>query len=73
MSEAFSVGDLVIYTGPLVRKPLQCKVVKVMPVEHAHTVRSYRIRDAAEAFERAVPEFTLTRIESTDAERVFKS
>lgn len=44
-----------------------------MPVENAHAVRSYRIRGSTEAFERAVPEFTLTRIEPTAAERIFKS
>jgi hypothetical protein len=73
MSEIFSVGDMVTYTGRLVGKPLRCKVVKVMPMEHAHTVRNYRIRDSAETFDRAVPEFTLTRIEPTDAEAIFKS
>jgi hypothetical protein len=73
MSDSFSVGDMVTYTGRLVGKPLQCKVIKVMPVEHAHAVRSYRIRDSAEAFDRAVPEFALTRLEPTASELVFKS
>jgi hypothetical protein len=73
MSETFSVGDMVTYTGALASKPLQCKVIKVMPVEHAHTVRTYRVRDSAEAFDRAVPGFTLTRIEPTAAEQIFKS
>jgi hypothetical protein len=73
MSEMFSVGDMVIYNGPLARKALQCKIVRIMPVEHAHTVRSYRIRDSAEAFERAVPESTLTKMEASEAQLLFKS
>lgn len=73
MSEMFSVGDMVIYNGAFARKSLHCKVVKVMPVEHAHTVRSYRVRDSAEAFERAVPESSLTKVEATEAELIFKS
>jgi hypothetical protein len=73
MSETFSVGDMVTYTGRLARKPLQCKVIKVMPVEHAHAVRSYRIRDSAEAFDRAVPGSTLMRLEPTASELAFKS
>jgi hypothetical protein len=73
MSAAFAVGDMVTYNGKLAGKTLQCKIIKVMPVEHAHAVRNYRIRDAAEAFDRAVPEFTLTRIEPTASDRVFKS
>jgi hypothetical protein len=73
MNETFSVGDMVMYTGPLARKPLNCKVIKVMPVEHAHVAQNYRIRDSAEAFERAVPGFTLTRVDATAAELIFKS
>jgi hypothetical protein len=73
MNETFSVGDMVTYTGKLVGKSLQCKVIKVMPVEHAHAIRSYRIRNSAEAFDRAVPEFTLTRIEPTASDLIFKS
>ena len=73
MTEIFAVGDMVTYAGRLVGKPLQCKVIKVMPVEHAHAVRSYRIRDSAEAFDRAVPGSTLTRVEPTASELVFKS
>ena len=73
MSDTFSVGDMVTYVGPFAQKTLQCKVIKVMPVEHAHTVRSYRIRDSAEAFDRAVPEFTLTKIEASAADLIFKS
>ena len=73
MTETFSVGDMVTYTGKLVGKPIRCKVVKVMPMEHAHSVRNYRVRDCAEAFDRAVPEFTLTRIEPSAADMIFKS
>lgn len=73
MSEAFAVGDLVFYEGTLAEKAIQCKIVKVMPVESAHAVRSYRIRGNSEAFERAVPEFTLTRIEPTATDLIFKS
>lgn len=73
MSAAFAVGDLVSYEGKIAGKVIQCKIVKVMPMENAHAVRSYRIRGNTEAFERAVPEFTLTRIEPTAAERIFKS
>lgn len=72
MSEIFSVGDMVNYDGSP-RKTLQCKIVKVMPMEHSKSVQFYRVRDSAEAFERAVPESTLTLIEPTDAEQVFKS
>jgi hypothetical protein len=73
MSEVFAVGDMVNYDGSPVRKTLQCTVVKVMPMEHSKSVQFYRVRDSAEAFERAVPECTLTRIEPTEAEEVFKS
>ena len=78
MTEIFAVGDMVTYTGVVpggryVATPIRCKVIKVMPVEHAHAVHSYRIRDSAEAFDRAVPESTLTRIEPTTSELVFKS
>jgi hypothetical protein len=73
MSEIFSVGDMVTYTASPLRKTLQCKVIKVMPVEHAHAIRSYRVRDSAEAFDRAVPEFTLTRIEPSALDKIFKS
>jgi hypothetical protein len=59
MSEAFSVGDIVTYIGKLARKPLQCKIIKVMPEEYS--VRTYRVRNSAEAFDRAVPENALTR------------
>ena len=72
MSEAFSVGDSVSYEGKLAGKVIQCKIIKVMPVENAHAVRSYRIRGNSEAFERAVPEFTLTRIEPTASDLIFK-
>lgn len=73
MSEVFAVGDMVNYDGSPVRKTLQCKVVKVMPLEHSRSVQFYRVRDSAEAFERAVPGSALTLIEPTDAEQVFKS
>lgn len=72
MSEIFSVGDMVNYGGSP-RKTQQCKIVKVMPMDHSKSVQFYRVRDSAEAFERAVPESTLTLIEPTDAEQVFKS
>jgi hypothetical protein len=70
MSEAFSVGDIVTYIGKLAGKPLQCKVIRVMPVEHA--VRTYHVRNSAEAFDRAVPEDALTRVAPTDSDRIFK-
>lgn len=73
MSEVFLVGDIVTYSGMPRGKTLKCKIIKVMPVENAHAVRSYRIRDSAEAFERAVPEHSLTRIEPTSSELLFKS
>ncbi len=73
MSEVFSVGDMVNYDGSPLRKILQCKVVKVMPMEHSKSVQFYRVRDSAEAFERAVPESTLTLIEPGEAEQIFKS
>jgi hypothetical protein len=69
MTEGFSVGDMVTYAGAFSQTPIQCKIVKVMPKEHAHTMRSYRVRGSSEAFERAVPEFalSLTTISATDA------
>ena len=69
MIEVFYVGDMVTYTGAFSQTPIQCKIVKVMPKDHAHTMRSYRVRGNAEAFERAVPEFalSLTTISATDA------
>ena len=78
MTEIFAVGDMVtytrvIYSGRLVGKSIQCKVVKVMPVESAHAVRIYRIRASDEAFDRAVPGSTLTRVEPAASELVFKS
>ncbi len=73
MSEIFAVGDMVTYHGTPHGKTLRCKVIKVMPQEHAKAIRTYRVRDSAEAFDRAVPEFTLTRIEPTALEAIFKS
>jgi hypothetical protein len=73
MSAVFAVGDLVTYEGKIAGKIIQCKIVKIMPLENAHAVRSYRIRGNTEAFERAVPEFTLTRIEPTATDLIFKS
>jgi hypothetical protein len=73
MSETFAVGDLVSYEGKLAGKVIQCKIVKVMPVENAQAIRNYRIRGNTEAFERAVPEFTLTRIEPIATDLIFKS
>jgi len=35
MSETFAVGDMATYTGRLAGKPLECKIIKAMPVEHA--------------------------------------
>ena len=71
MSETFSVGDTVTYIGKLAGKPLQCKIIRVMPVEHS--VRTYRVRDSTEAFDRAVPEDALTRVDPTDTDLIFKS
>lgn len=71
MSEAFSVGDIVTYVGKLTQKPLQCKIIRVMPEEHS--VRTYRVRNSAEAFDRAVPEDALTRLATADTDLIFKS
>lgn len=68
MSEAFAVGDMVTYAGWPFRSPLRCKVIKLMPSENANAVRTYRIRHSSEAFDRAVPESTLTRIEPDDSD-----
>jgi hypothetical protein len=73
MSETFAVGDLVNYIGTSRGQPIQCRIVKVMPKEHAQAVRTYHVRDSAEVFDRAVPEFTLTRVEPDEATLVFKS
>jgi hypothetical protein len=72
MSEKFSVGDMVIYSGTSSGKPIECKVVKVLPMEHAHAVRNYRVRDSAEVFDRAVPEFTLTLMPPCASDMAFK-
>lgn len=72
MSELFSVGDLVTYTGAFSQTPIQCKIVKVMPKDHAHTMRSYRVRGSAEAFERAVPEIALSPATNSAADAAFK-
>jgi hypothetical protein len=73
MSEAFAVGDMVTYTGWPLGKALQCKIIKIMPPDLSNPVRNYRVRDTSEAFERAVPEFTLTRIEPGASDLVFRS
>jgi hypothetical protein len=72
MSEKFSVGDMVIYAGTSRGKPIECKVVKVLPMEHAHAIRNYRVRDSAEVFDRAVPEFTLTLVPPSESAIAFK-
>ncbi len=71
MSESFSVGDIVTYIGRLAGKPLQCKIIRVMPVEHS--VRTYHVRNSAEAFDRAVPEDALTRVAASEKDLIFKS
>jgi hypothetical protein len=60
MSSKFAVGDMVAYTGPYLRFPIQCTVIKVMP--EVHEITSYHIKDAHELFERSVPETSLTRV-----------
>jgi hypothetical protein len=72
MTEVFSVGDMVTYTGAFSQTPIQCKIVKVMPKDHAHTMRSYRVRGSAEAFERAVPEIALSLTTNSAADAAFK-
>lgn len=69
MTALYSVGDLVTYTGPYLRHATQCRIVKVMPAEHNR--RSYRIKDVLEAFERSVPEESLTRTTATTVTNVF--
>ena len=73
MSEIFSIGDEVTYADRLRQKFQQCKIVKVMPLEHAQSVRHYRIRDPSEPFERAVPGFALTRTAPYASELLFKT
>jgi hypothetical protein len=72
MSQDFSVGDMVTYTGAFSQTPIQCKIVKVMPKEHAHSMRSYRVRGSAEAFERSVPEFALSLTTASASDAAFK-
>jgi hypothetical protein len=72
MSDVFSVGDMVTYTGAFSKTPIQCKIVQVMPKDHAHTMRSYRVRGSAEAFERAVPEIALSLATNSATDAAFK-
>jgi hypothetical protein len=72
MIQKFSVGDMVTYAGTSSKKPVECKIVKVLPMEHAHAIRNYRVRDSAEVFDRAVPEFTLTLMPPSTSEMAFK-
>ena len=60
MAEIFAVGDAVAYQEGTSVEAMQCRVVKVMPVERSG--RFYRIRDARENFDRSVPGYTLTRV-----------
>jgi hypothetical protein len=72
MTEVFSVGDMVTYTGAFSQKPIECKIVRVMPRDHAHTMRSYRVRGSTEAFDRAVPEFALSLMTISPSDTAFK-
>ncbi|TBW40290.1 hypothetical protein EYW49_03665 [Siculibacillus lacustris] len=69
MDPLFAIGDSVSYGDRHEGRSLHFTVVKVMPVEHA--VQTYRIRDDGEAFERAVPESALTRIEASPEAKLF--
>jgi hypothetical protein len=72
LTKVYSVGDMVTYTGAFSQTPIQCKIVKVMPKEHAHTMRSYRVRGSAAAFERAVPEIALLLTTNFATDAAFK-
>ncbi len=72
MTEVFSVGDMVTYSGPFSQKPIECKIVKVLPRDHAYTMRSYRVRGSTEAFDRAVPEIALSLMAISASDAVFK-
>ena len=66
---AFTVGDVVSCTDRPDGLSHRCTVIRVMPVERA--IRSYRVRDEAEAFDRAVEESALTLVPRSSAESVF--
>jgi hypothetical protein len=66
MNTGFSVGDKVSFTDHQEGRSHPCTVVRVMPVEHR--TRTYRIRDDAERFERAVDESALSAVDQTTDE-----
>lgn len=41
-------------------------------MEHARAIRNYRVRDSAEVFDRAVPEFTLTLVSPPASDMALK-
>ncbi|MER2604389.1 MAG: hypothetical protein ABTQ29_01000 [Siculibacillus sp.] len=71
MSVGFKPGEAVSYFEQREARPRRVTIVRVMPT--GNDGRTYRIRDNAEGFERAVPESALARIAPTAASRVFDS
>lgn len=69
MKTKFMVGQEVTWTPAPSVKPQRCTVVRVMPVESA--MRIYRIKGAAESYERSVPEDTLSEFRRSERDRVF--
>lgn len=70
MKPSFRVGQEVTWTANTLGRPLRCTIVRVMPFENA--TRTYRVRGAAETFERSVTEDTLTAAGRTERDGVFK-
>jgi hypothetical protein len=65
----FAVGDRVSFANRFEGRSRRCTVVRILPAEHG--IRTYRVRDDSESFERVVDESTLTRAVSSAAEGVF--
>lgn len=69
MKALFRIGQEVTWTGNTNGRPLRCKVVRVMPVEH--DVQTYRVQGLAERFERSVTEESLSKVGQSERERIF--
>lgn len=62
MMHKYEIGQLVYFDGPLQRgaSPGEYRIVRLVPVERDNKI-IYRIKSAAEAFERTAEEHQLTR------------
>lgn len=71
MKALYRIGQEVNWTGNLNGRPLRCKIVRVMPAEHA--VQTYRVQGIAERFERSVTEESLSKVGMSERERIFST